>query len=74
MKSAIISDVDMYSSYHGDLSSEMTVRMYGETPFAAGDDISEWIPIKSAVTKCAHCGQWGAVRCECKYCGAPIDD
>jgi hypothetical protein len=23
--------------------------------------------------KCAHCGQWGAVMCACRTCGAPID-
>ena len=25
------------------------------------------------LTKCQHCGQWGAVYCECVKCGAPID-
>ena len=23
--------------------------------------------------KCGHCGQWGAIMCACRYCGAPID-
>ena len=21
---------------------------------------------------CGHCGQWGALYCACRYCGAPI--
>jgi len=25
------------------------------------------------VIKCSYCGQWGARKCACKYCGAPID-
>ena len=25
------------------------------------------------VVKCSYCGQWGARRCECKYCGQAID-
>lgn len=23
--------------------------------------------------KCTHCGQWGAIMCACRSCGAPID-
>jgi len=26
-----------------------------------------------ASVKCGHCGQWGARKCACKSCGAPID-
>ena len=29
--------------------------------------------IKNPLTKCQHCGQWGAVYCACIKCGAPID-
>lgn len=29
--------------------------------------------IDDPLRKCAHCGQWGAVHCACKHCGAPID-
>jgi hypothetical protein len=28
---------------------------------------------KNPLKKCRHCGQWGAVMCECVKCGAPID-
>jgi hypothetical protein len=28
---------------------------------------------KNPLKKCVHCGQWGAVMCECVKCGAPID-
>lgn len=27
----------------------------------------------NAIVKCGHCGQWGARKTACKYCGAPID-
>jgi hypothetical protein len=23
---------------------------------------------------CRHCGQWGAIKCPCAHCGAPIGD
>lgn len=29
--------------------------------------------VKNPITKCQHCGQWGAVFCACPKCGAPID-
>lgn len=29
--------------------------------------------VKNPLAKCGHCGQWGAVYCECQKCGAPID-
>lgn len=29
--------------------------------------------LKKPLTKCQHCGQWGAVYCACIKCGAPID-
>ena len=25
------------------------------------------------IVKCGHCGQWGAVKTSCKYCGSPVD-
>lgn len=25
------------------------------------------------IVKCQHCGQWMAVKTECKKCGAPVD-
>ena len=28
---------------------------------------------KNPLRKCGHCGQYGAVFCECPKCGAPID-
>jgi hypothetical protein len=27
----------------------------------------------NSIIKCRHCGQWGARKCACKYCGAPIE-
>ena len=27
----------------------------------------------NVVVRCGHCGQWGARKCECKKCGAPIE-
>ena len=35
-------------------------------------DFDELLPGKSII-KCRHCGQWGARKCDCKYCGAAID-
>jgi len=35
-------------------------------------DFDELFPNK-AIVKCGHCGQWGARKCACKYCGAPVD-
>lgn len=29
--------------------------------------------LEKPLVKCKHCGQWGAVYCACRYCGAPID-
>ena len=29
--------------------------------------------LEKPLVKCSHCGQWGAVYCECVKCGAPID-
>ena len=29
--------------------------------------------VDNPLTKCRHCGQWGAVYCPCAHCGAPID-
>ena len=54
---------------------------------AVGDSMTARLPITSIVdvvrcelgyvekplVKCRHCGQWGAVYCACRYCGAPID-
>lgn len=28
---------------------------------------------RDVVTKCAHCGQWAAVKTACVSCGAPVD-
>jgi len=28
---------------------------------------------KKVIVKCQYCGQYGAVKTECLYCGAPID-
>lgn len=25
------------------------------------------------IVKCQHCGQWGARKTACRYCGAPVD-
>ena len=37
-----------------------------------GKDISEYLVPRNVVIRCAHCGQWGAVKCACKHCGAPM--
>ena len=29
--------------------------------------------LKNPITKCQHCGQYGAAFCACVKCGAPID-
>jgi hypothetical protein len=29
--------------------------------------------LRNPLTKCQHCGQWGAAYCACIKCGAPID-
>lgn len=29
--------------------------------------------VEKPLTKCPHCGQWGAAYCQCKHCGAPMD-
>ena len=27
---------------------------------------------EEAIIKCESCGQWGAIKTECKHCGGPI--
>lgn len=49
--------------------------------YGSGDTASEIIEavkkslgyVDNPLTKCRHCGQWGAVYCPCAHCGAPID-
>lgn len=42
------------------LTEKLMARIYGDKP----------APV---LVKCGHCGQWGARKCECKKCGAPIE-
>ncbi len=39
----------------------------------SGGNAGDYLPTGQVVVKCGHCGQWGARKCACKFCGAPID-
>ena len=36
------------------------------------DIVDSYYP-KEVIIKCSSCGQWGAIKTACKYCGAPIE-
>jgi hypothetical protein len=38
-----------------------------------GRNLLQYIAPEKVIKKCGHCGQWGAVQCACRSCGAPID-
>jgi hypothetical protein len=41
---------------------------------AVGKDFSEYVSPRKVIIRCSHCGQWGAVKCACKHCGAPMPE
>lgn len=34
--------------------------------------VKEALGQSPVIIKCAHCGQWGARHCACRFCGAPV--
>ena len=54
---------------------------WGENAIAPADTMTSIIEavkaslgyVDNPLTKCRHCGQWGAVYCACAHCGAPVD-
>ena len=36
------------------------------------DAIRKALDYGDVIVKCAHCGQFGAVKTSCRYCGAPV--
>ena len=66
---------EMIHSYDGGMmKSELTLVSYGGE-FVGLDfaEVEGFLPFGESVIKCTHCGQWGARKCACKYCGAPIE-
>jgi len=71
----IPTQVDVENRWHDD-SQIIDIKFIGKNVDYRGllyrKDWDDIFPSNSVV-KCRHCGQWGARKCECKYCGAPID-
>lgn len=70
----------MFSSNFNDNSPR--VRVAASTAWysdsASFDEITAAVKkslgfLEKPLTKCIHCGQWGAAYCACRHCGAPID-
>ena len=58
------------------VETEITLRGYGFGAMSGdllGSDLMEYIAPNKVVIKCKHCGQWGAHKCACIKCGAPIE-
>ena len=68
--------VEHQSDGCGIMSTDVHLRIWGEEAFdydigRGGDIDALFYPLK-VIIKCQHCGQWGAKKCACKHCGAPI--
>ena len=63
------------------LQTTITLEGYGNDDmlFSSRDlwdniELTQLIAPEKVVIRCAHCGQWGARRCACKTCGAPMPE
>lgn len=55
-------------------AGDLPIRPYLETPESIIEIMEKHLGIvRNPITKCQHCGQYGAVFCACPKCGAPID-
>jgi hypothetical protein len=61
--------------------SGMNWRMEGIGFIGGGDIVGKDLGLAlqftdpgNVIIKCAHCHQWGARKCACKHCGAPMPE
>lgn len=55
-----------------------SLEFYAPDGFVQGNTFlsSNWnweFAPENVIKKCVACGQWGASKCECRYCGHPVD-
>jgi hypothetical protein len=73
MKAIVKSVESRFSPFsNGELEINMVVFGNPNPREIMEADFDELFPSK-AVVECGHCGQWGARKCACKHCGAPVN-
>jgi hypothetical protein len=60
-------------SNNGFLEAEVKMVIEGRDSNQVFKEIKEAVDPGDVIVKCRHCGQYGAVKCPCPMCGAPID-
>jgi hypothetical protein len=72
----IVEQVETRIGYNNTYETEVRLRGW-DNGFQYNDlfgkDLTEFVSPNKVVIKCHHCGQWGARKCACKSCGAPIE-
>lgn len=52
--------------------SDMYLRMTDEGYKDLARSLEKFLAPAEVIVKCGHCGQWGAVKTQCKHCGAAV--
>jgi len=51
----------------------MTISDFIDASFDEAAEKIGWnVAPAEVIVKCGHCGQWGAVKTQCKHCGAAV--
>ena len=68
--------MDVNCVHEGMIETDLYIKLYGEgiMDFNEIQEMlsGEFSPPSKAILTCKYCGQWGALHCPCRYCGAPI--
>jgi len=48
------------------------LRMTDEGYKDLARSLEKFLAPAEVIVKCGHCGQWGAVKTQCKHCGAAV--
>jgi len=54
------------------LQVDSYLRMTDEGYKDLARKLEKFLAPAEVIVKCGHCGQWGAVKTQCKHCGAAV--
>jgi len=73
---AVVYAINIEQPIDSVIEADVHLKLFGDEALHATQllDINEWsLPAGKVIIKCKSCGQYGAKKCACKHCGAPIE-